>query len=450
MVYEASIAYPEKRRLPNFHKHRWLFRLMKVYKKVFRLFNSDAMWALGDQGIVSAGNFFMTVVLARYLHLDEFGFLSLLLIIFASVQSLCGYFITVPLVTIAGKRTFKVGVYLRSAFELSVITSIVATLSFVAVLTAIGAIRGNQPGVYTFILACAALFCGLLQEFGRRSLFAEGRERSGVLSDFIRYGLPAPLMLIAFPFVAKPDHLTALLVLAAINLFSALPGIFARLKVRSKSHYFRAFSRRHWRFSRWLIPAHFLGSIQDTFLPIAAGIFLGNEAVAGWRIAQSLLGVANPLIYALENYLPRGAARAFQNGGIASLRKYLKGQALVVGIVFYVVIFSIATWADVWLGALFGQDFVKYSLLVRIYAASSAILFVEAILGYLFRTIEKTSVILAAKLCGAITTTVCAIPLTYIFGLPGLIACPALASAAAVLVLLRGMTFRGFKYSAHN
>ena len=395
------------------------------------------LWSIGDQAIVSLGNFLAGIVLARVLGVAEFGRFAMVMMVVSFAHQFVNYFVTLPMMTLAGRMQTRRSIYFQSVFRMDLL---VVSAGSVAVATTVWVTFVTRDGSVDPIAVFAAgiaLFSVCVQEYVRRSLFAENRPWAGLLSDILRYATYAPFVA-TVPFVLSgPDHADALLVLA---LSAALGSVFflkARLaSTRKSTNRFKVFVRRHWRLSRWMLPSIPLGAAQDQLLILFAGILLGDIAAASWRAAQYILGLVNPFVLALENFLPTEAARAFTEGGVRRLRRYLLRRFLIMAAIIYPVLVAIASVPDYWLSSFFGAEYADGGLTLRLYAVAFALILVRAFLGHFFRATEYTKPLFIANIAGACVAVILAYPMATWGGVPGLVCGVIAAQIAACSVML--------------
>ena len=180
--------------------------------KLRRFLASRTIWAMGDQGMVSLGNFAVNIILARNVSPSDYGFYTLIISVFYLLQGLHGSVVNYPMILkIARESPEKSAQLTGMAITLTAAVMVVLVVGLAVFLSVIG----QLPLLFWVALAFVA---GRFQEVIRRALMAQLKHRQAALGDAISYLGQAVAMLGILYF----DHLSLPAVFLAIAATSAL------------------------------------------------------------------------------------------------------------------------------------------------------------------------------------------------------------------------------------
>jgi O-antigen/teichoic acid export membrane protein len=163
--------------------------------------------------------------------------------------------------------------------------------------------------------------------------------------------------------------------------------------------------KREW---KWLLPTAVIQWLAGNFLVAASGALLGAPALAAMRLTQTLFGVLNIGLQAIENSSIPQAVEHFRNGH-HMLQNYLHAltkKLMLVGVPFLVLIFSLSTPV---LTFVLGGDYELVSPLMK----GMSVLYVLILFGYPVRIGVRVTSMGKNFLIGYITTAVLSMILVY-------------------------------------
>ncbi len=285
-------------------------------------------WALiggvADQGIVSLGNFALTVILARGLPAAGYGLFSVALSFLLFFNTLHQALITYPLcVRSAGAAPAETPRLLAVATLLTPLAALACAPVLAGGLASVGHL-GLTP------LAFAALLAWQLQDVVRRSALARANYRAAIATDLIRYIGPAAALL------ALSGHLGvkgAFLLIAASSLAGLLP--FLGALTRGMGPALRGLGEEmilHWRLAAPVLGANLLAALSvQWFLWLLA--WRDDPGGAALLVAlTNIVAIANPVIFGVENVLMPEVARAQPILTFAGLLRLMGRRALLCGV----------------------------------------------------------------------------------------------------------------------
>lgn len=398
-------------------------------QKRTNLLTSPKLFVLSDQALVSAGNFALGVLLARWLGMAAFGEYSLLWMGVLFALSLHQAYLTQPLMTLfAGKSGPSKTGYLAALASLQMLLS----GGLVAVSAAGHFVLENMtalPHWATMLPLTGFLVAAyLLQDFSRKVFFVKQQPRPALLMDAVLYGFLFPA-LYGLQISGRLDLEHALLALLAGYCLSNGAGIFylkktgllrpvkaitaAAVKSAAKEHYHTSF---------WLLGASLVQWFSGNFFLVAAAGVLGTVAVGALRMAQNMVGLCHVLFLAMENIVPAEAARCFFSEGKHAMWAYLRRSALGMGIPVAGLLAAL-TLLSPWLtNLLYGSDYQSFNWVVGAYSVLYVFVYLGFPLRFALRTLGRTPPIFYAYCFSALVSVLLACPMVKAWGMGGVMA----------------------------
>lgn len=365
-----------------------------------RLFSrySHVNWALADQAMVSGVNFTTSILLARFLGLEEFGRFTLAWMVVMFANSIQQAVIVAPMMSIGPKQAEdqKPVYYGAVAVQQALFAGIAFVVVGVGAEFSIEIFPSWRIEGLALPLACASAGF-LIQDFLRRYFFSCGRGAAAFASDALRYLGQVAVLIWLFQ-LGELDTRSALLAIAGMAMIGFLGLLPAVSRMRLQRDHVRAVVVRHWHFSKWLIGSAFMQWTSGQFFFLAAGAMLGATAVGALKAAQSLVGVLRFFFLGLENIVPVRAAQHLHDGGTAAMLGYLKRVTLfgfgATGLIAAVVIVA----PGMWLSLLFGEEYRAFGYLLQWFSVNGMIWFFTIPLQSGLRAAEKTKVVFWASI----------------------------------------------------
>lgn len=404
---------------------------------------SHVNWALADQGMVSAANFATTILLARFLGLEEFGRFTLAWMVVLMLHNFQRSLIIAPMMSIGPKQaadsqfTYYGAVVAQQA--------IFGAVSFVL-------LWGGATGAAVLFpewnidgLALPLAFVSVANQFHdflRRYYFTHTRVATAFAVDAIRYPGQVAILLWLFQTVPMDSGRTlwAMTVLAVVT-----PIAFGVVQVRQLSwdrDTFISVTRHHWRFSRWLVASTVVGQIRGQLVIFATGALLGASAVGALRAAQTLMGITHVVVIGLDNILPVKAARHFHVGGAKALKHFVIRFMYLEELFGIAIAIAVFVGPEFWLWLSFGEEYTGYGFLLQWIAIVELFYFPAMPIEAGLRALENTRLIFLANALSATAVVVCIYPLLTGAGVTG-----AVAGLLIINVVILGIYGFGFFWS---
>ncbi|GBE43909.1 polysaccharide biosynthesis protein [bacterium BMS3Bbin10] len=416
------------------------FQQLKMLADRFSYIN----WALADQAIVSGASFITTVLIARYLGMEEFGRFALAWLGVFFAQNLQIALVVAPMMTIGPKQPGSQ----RSTYTGSVILQQ-------------GVIAAATTGVVYFSVVLADLFApewrlgtvvvpltvlvlvGQCAEFLRRYYFTFNRARISFTIDFARYGSQTVFLLgLCEGFVVEASISAVLYAMAVAALIGLILGLLFFGPVSFQASNMRRTLSRHWYFARWLIPTAVANWCRENFVYTAIAATLGLSAVGALRAAQQLVRMVNVPIQGFDNIVPMRAGAAFAGEGFGGLVDFVDGFVLRYTAAISAMLLVIAIFGNFLLTLIYGAEYAGYEHLVAAYAAIIFLYLVRNVLATMLRAMETTIFEFYASISGAVLVTAGSLPLVRAFGMPGAMVALAMFECVIILSLSFGLQRR--------
>lgn len=380
--------------------------------------------AFADQALVSGTNFAAGILFARFLGMFEFGRFTLAWIIVELSASLQYAAILQPMLNIGPKHARdEAAAYYDSALIQEGAFTLVSVFLIGGGAAAIAHLAPSLR-IADLVLPMSIAVAGhQLQFFVRRYFFA--RERPGVafLIDVCRYvvQLGATIGLAVWMPSAMNSSIALWIVGGSALLAGALGGGFVG-RVRWNQPALAEAIRRHWHFAKWALPSATMYMLAGQTSMMVAGAVLGAAAAGAMNVARTILGAANILLMALDNFAPSQASRTLVLAGRDAFRAYM--QRLGIGVAVLMVGVVILTNLDpsYLIHLIFGNQYTGVGYLVPWYSAACFVYGMSSVLVIRAAALETTKAIFLSYACAAAVAVIFAYPLARFAGIIGIVA----------------------------
>jgi O-antigen/teichoic acid export membrane protein len=377
------------------------------------------VWALADQGLISATNFVMTVLVARALSPRDFGLYALMftaLLFLNNVQSaLVSQPHTMRGAPLSGQEF--VGFTTTTAWTQVMLSCVGAFV--IALIGSVGLWRGW--GAAPLLFACAsATAAWQMQEFVRRILYIRSKVSAAFLNDVVSYFGQLLLVLLLW----RTERLTTVSATVAIAVTSLLGAILGAWQVRAYLGgrpawtAFRTTATSNWNFGKWLLGGHIATWMSGRLYPILAAGMISVATTGAMKAVQTILGPMNVLVFALDPLLGPMAARRHAAGGVPALRAYIGKiqwfMLLTVGL--YCLLVSI--FARPILDLVYADQYTDYAWLLVVMAINYTFIALRGPMALALTVLGETSSVFRIHLLSCVVNLTLGIAVVYVFRLP--------------------------------
>ncbi|MBC8107893.1 MAG: polysaccharide biosynthesis C-terminal domain-containing protein [Anaerolineae bacterium] len=394
----------------------------------YRTNGTKIFWVLSDQGVVSAGNFFTQLMLARHLGLKQLGVYAILYELTLFLNSMQASTVLFPLIirgAVADQQRMS-----RLAGRALVLTLVLVPIVGSGALAVGALIEGISVGLWAMV----AMTVFQVQETLRRALIAHVRYRTAVWGDAVSYIGQAVIV----AWLASKGMLTLTTAFQAFAVTSALGAIVQLIQVRPQLTSVEeaiVFARKNWSFSRWVL----YGNVTSLF---TGSLFFWNLAYWHSRelvgVAQGLINVdrlANPLMLAFGSVIVPTVARARERRGLFSAKR-LFTASLFAGLIALTLIFLVPMiWPAAVLKVFYpanAQNYLPHTRVLQVLTVFTLLLFVKEMSGSFLNAIEQPKLSFATQLCYTLAMVLIGMPLTARYGLMGMAIGATIAAAMHV------------------
>jgi O-antigen/teichoic acid export membrane protein len=375
---------------------------------------------VADQCLVSAAGFLSTILLARFLGVEGFGRLTLLWTVVFFANSLQFAAVIQPMMSVGPKQSeIDAPGYYGAVVLQQLLMSAVAfvVIVFGVEVTAIAAPEWGIRGLG--IPLGVATFAGQAQDFLRRYLFVRYRPVAALTNDVIRYFGQVFLLFAANKLSGELTLSMALWVTAAGAMLGTGHGVLCLEKLRFNTRVLCHTLRRHWRLSKWLIPSTAMSWCTGNVFFLMAGVVLGAATVGVLRAAQTIVGVFNILLIAIDNFAPARASEILHRQGSVALHRYLKGLTWQLGSVLLLLMLLINVNPTAITRLVYGNQYPTMSYLVLGFSIIYLVPLLAKILHVWALAAEATDVEFVSWLVAVAVTAVTVYPFVNFGGLAG-------------------------------
>lgn len=392
--------------------------------------------ALIDQALVSGTNFVTAILLARFLGAEEFGRYVLAWFAVYLAQNVQAVLIRAPFMTLSvdwqehDKPAAEGAIFTQQVF-LAIITAVVTFTALKLSGLLVPSWRLDTLALPTACLAAAIQ----APDFFRVYNFVRNHGWRSVTIDGLRCFLQLAFLLVLFTYTSDIGSVAnAIWVMALANLIPLSLCLWWAAPVRFDRTVLATTTKRHWRFSRWLLASTFAQWGRESLASVAVGHFLGLAEVGILRAAQQLVFAINVPLQALGNVIPVHASRAWAVGGVLGLKQFMTSFAVKFMLPMAALLLVIGLIGETLIAGVYGRSFAGYGYIVTLYAAVVVIYLVKDALVIAIRAMQKTNIEFYANILAAIVGALLVYPLVIAFGMVGALISEGLFIVGVILV----------------
>lgn len=402
-------------------------------------------WGLGDQAVVSGGNFLTNIILANAMPATEYGEYGLLWGVLLLLNGVHAAIVTYPLsVRGAGGSVEQIR---RLAGGGVAITGCVGVVTVAMSLLACRALAVENVAGWMILAGLA----WQLQETLRRALLAGFRMRAVIVGDAISYlGQAAGVAVLAY---ARQETLpNVFAVLAGTSLLAAAVQV-VQVKLRlPRAGEFQEQVAHSWRIGRWSLLTNLIGIVNLQAIPWVVTAFHGPASAAMLQAVNNVLGLTNPIVLGLHGIVTPSVAHARVGGLRHAVGVGLK-YALMGAVILFPIWLAIAVLPELALRLFYRQADSPYrelSLELRLMLAIYVIHYAGAMLGVILGGLERAGWAFGCALAAVGGTLLLTMPLSIRHGYTGALAGSVVSetlrlicSIVVVQYLIRSLRSRG-------
>ena len=278
---------------------------MLIKNFIFNIYTNNFSKTFFDQCVVSGGNFLSSLILIKFLGLEDFGIFSKIWIIIISLNIIQQAILINPLLSICSKLSYPEKIdYLSNSHFLQIIFSILVSFFLFFIIK----IHGNNFEFYqSNNLNLFYLFFSLsiiqLNEFYRKSIYVSKKIENLLKLDFMRYF--SQILILSFALnrgFKNPENILLIYSFACLLSFFFNLNLIPKIKI-SFTSVFKTF-KRNWLISKWLVSQSIVSWIQSNYLLFLTSFTLGPISLGILRTFQSILGISHIFLHSIDTWLP--------------------------------------------------------------------------------------------------------------------------------------------------
>jgi O-antigen/teichoic acid export membrane protein len=396
--------------------------------------------AFADQALVSAGNFFSLLLVARHLAAEKFGLFSLAMMSLVFLANLHRAAFTQPMNILGAAESLPC----VTARMLALLRAQLLAIPLAALLLALLSLYFFPQAALLF--GAVGYITGFyLQETSRRYWYTLHRVERAIVSDVISYG--GQLVLLAL--LAASGRLDGAIALAMMGVASLAAFLFDIWCIepmpaarRHEPQPLRLLAVQHWPLSRWLLLTVLAMWGGNQLYPFLLAV-LGPVAVASYVACRNLLNAIGVMIQSVGNYLPVRAAALLRRRGKAALLSHLLQtltRAAAFGLAFVLLV---VLAAGPLMHLAYGGRYDGAAWLLRMLALATLFTLLGAVLGAYSLAMEDSRASFLANLGATCVALTAGAWLIHSKGLHGA-AIAAMLSSATSMVLQAVLVWRRF------
>jgi O-antigen/teichoic acid export membrane protein len=264
---------------------------------------TSAIWTIVDQAVVSAGNFLLSVVLARHLPPAEFATFALIYLSILACNTLHGGLVVYWVIMAGAKCT---PIQLRSLLTTALTITMALPLLFAPFAWGVAHALGKTE-LWGWLLV--AILAWQLQETTRRGMLCQLRALPALAGDVISYAGQVALVVLFH----VNDVASVLQIVAGTSICAAL---LQALQIGfAPVHPLEAWKtfRESLKLTKFAVGANFIAMVA---LQVPGWLLLrlgGKWDVACFQAMLSIMNASNPIFFALSNFVIPAVARAHES-----------------------------------------------------------------------------------------------------------------------------------------
>ena len=378
-----------------------------------------SIFALIDQGLVSCGNFFTSVLLARSLSSADYGRYALLLDAVLFFNSLQAALLIYPLLVRCPSMDQE---KVRRFAGTCVMLTLLLAIPLGVVMFAYGSyIASAKIGLFA-VFGQTMWQC---QETVRRTLFARGKYANALPGDIVSYLGQATLIgLLAWHGSASVSLAFAMIALTCLAA-CIIQAVQLRVKlvgIRDSAKYAMSF----WRTGRWVLASNMSTLVSSVCCSFCLAHWHGTSDVGVFAAISNLMRPSNPLLIALSTLIVPAVALAASKHGQNNLREALRVtrkhtlQGLALLAPYWLILLLVPNLA---IRLLYPHQpiYHGHGFELRLFVASYVMTTVNVVVAAMLNGFNRSRRALAAQLIGTAASAGITIPLTIHIGLRGLL-----------------------------
>ena len=370
--------------------------------KNFFLFRENLNLIFFGQIIISGSNFLISILILRFLGIEDFGVFSFYWLFLFLIYGLQISYIISPMLTNAPKyNDLNLDFYYGGIFFQQIIfTLLISSIIFISLY-----FLGNFNLEYQFsdfyLQFSLVIISTQLYQFIRRLLLSKKLYLRAFFNDFFTYFS----LIISLICLNHLDFLTLENVwwlIFYIFLFGFIINFSIIVSLKYRLKYIFESIKENWIIAKWLLLTSLSQWFSGNLWLINTGLLLGPYIFGIIRACQTLLNISNIIFQSIENFIPGIVSKKFVSGGISEMEIFLKKFSIKYFIIILFIVLTIVLLSKHLLYFFYGSETAYYYKILIYLSFILPIQFLQYPLNYSLRTLGKTKGIFISFLFSAI------------------------------------------------
>lgn len=354
----------------------------------------NKIMSLVNQVLASGFSFLIIVAASRLLSADDFGVITLIIMIAVLIAVIPQSFVLMPIMSNSFKEKNIESYFFHNGILLIAILLISSLIFFIFYINNYFSIQY----FFGFFNVVVYFVSQQLYEFFKRIMFVKNLHRHITLYEVLKIltSLSLVFLLVNESFTISID--TMLLAVTAGYLLFILFTVKHIKLVTINIDYFNLVKRKNYNFGKWIFISNTVQNINSNFYVYIAALLLPLNIIGALNAVRSLIGFSTVLFLALDNYLtPKYALFLSENNKEkleeTVMRTFNKIGLLLIGGSIMAVLF-----ADEILSLIYGDEFAKYGYYLYFFLVANVFMFYTRPILILAKTIGVTKILFLASL----------------------------------------------------
>ncbi|MCF6345308.1 MAG: hypothetical protein L3J00_02425 [Thiomicrorhabdus sp.] len=365
---------------------------------------NSKLWSLLDQGLVSASNFCIGILLARGLGIEDFGIyvvgLALLLYANTFLQSLvvAQMMSILPPVERIRYKSFLV----RGYFGYALLVSLAASILVYLFTFLIGYFSEELSLRSLHLIIGVTVFGFMIQDWLRRYLYATSNPRAVLIIDIVAYGGQFVCLFVLFWNEQLSVERAFMVYFITFFLTAVLTIYFLRL--RPNFGYSRRLLVKYWRVNRDYLYSWQLQWLGGSGVILVGAGMIGAQAAAAIKAIQNLLGPINVFFQWMDNVIIVQTSLKFEKYGYKKMTVYLKKMALLGTLalmLFIVVLVFFSEWLIVFF---YGSEYRVFAYLIIFQGVYYLFMYLYRIGSFYYRVLGSVATLAVSSFWWALVS----------------------------------------------
>ena len=383
-----------------------LKNVLQKFNNILKISNNkDYPLALCDQILVSGSNFFLGIVILRFLGAETFGLFSFLWLLVLLFNSLQLALIINPLLSISPKYTGENKlIYLSSSIILQLILSFIFVIFIYIFLKFLNNYFSDYDVSGLELNIVLLVFFQQNQNFLKRLYFST----SQYLKAFYQTIITIITLYITLTIFIIFNYLNLSNLLFSILIANFIGCIYGfQFSIVNKINFKNLIttSQENWKISKWLTLTSLTQWFGQNLWQINGALYLGPYMFGVYRACFNIANVMSTIFQSFDNYIPLQVTKIFKEKGRKFMDIYLKKFTLLTLSISFGLFLSILIFSKYILLITYGINFREFYYILNLVTFTALIASLQSPFIYRMRTIGNTKPIFYSYLI----TLICSI-----------------------------------------